>query len=88
MYPVAIIADIVGLIPIVNLFSDAVAAIALGIIGSATDVSLYSDSQVGMTLFTIALKAIPFVDFIPMWTIRVYFAKRGAKARKEQEGKL
>lgn len=85
MYVIAVIADLVGLIPIINWVSDAIAAIVLGLMGSAGGISLYRDSEVGMTLFTIVLKAIPFIDIVPMWTIRVYLAKQGAKKRMQQE---
>ncbi len=83
MYAIAVIGDILSLIPFVNIVSNVVTAIALGIAGSHTGVSLYSSSRIGMTLVTMLGEAIPFVSTLPLWTIRTYFAK---KAQKEEEG--
>ena len=79
MYIVAIIADIFSLIPIVNIVTDFIAAVLLGIIGSATGVSLYSSDRIGGTLLAILIEAVPGLSIIPTWTIRVYFAKKAAQ---------
>ena len=84
MYVIAIIGDLFGIIPIVNIVSDLVTAVALGIAGSETGVSLYSSETIGATLVTLVIEAIPGISIVPAWTIRVYFAKK--RARELQGG--
>lgn len=83
MYAIAIIGDILSAIPFVNIISNFVTAVALGIAGSHTGVSLYSSERIAGTLAAIVIETIPFVKIVPTWTIRVYFAKKGAQ---ESEG--
>jgi len=79
MYIIAVIGDLCGVIPIVNIVSDIFTAIALGIAGSHTGVSIYSGDRIGATLVVALIKAIPGVSIVPAWTIRVYFAKKQAR---------
>ncbi|MEK7133504.1 MAG: hypothetical protein AAB804_00345 [Patescibacteria group bacterium] len=76
MYVIAIMGDLLSLIPFVNIVSSPLTAIALGIAGSHTGVSLYSSNRIGMTLLTILGEAVPIVSMIPLWTVRVYLAKK------------
>ncbi len=83
MYAIAIIGDLLGIIPIVNIVSDIFTAITLGIVGSATGVSIYSEDRIGATIIVALIKAVPGISIIPAWTIRVYLAK---KHQKEIDG--
>ena len=76
MYAVAVIADILGLIPFVNIVTDILAAIILGIMADHEGINLYSIDRIGATLLTIGIEAIPGLSIVPAWTIRVYFAKQ------------
>lgn len=78
MYVIAVIGDLCSLIPFVNIVSNVVTAIALGIAGAETGVNIYSSNRIGATLFVLLIEAIPVVSIIPAWTIRVYFAKKNA----------
>lgn len=84
MYAVAILGDIASLVPVVNIFSGAITAIALAIIGSETGVSLYSGKRIGATFATLIAEVMPGLSALPLWTIRVYFAKQSAKKEKEE----
>ncbi len=79
MYAIAIIGDILSAVPFVNIVSNFIAAVALGIAGSHTGVSIYSSERIGATLAVIVVETIPFVKIVPTWTIRVYFAKKDAQ---------
>lgn len=87
MYVIAVIGDLVSLIPFVNIVSGFITGLLLGIAGSVEDVSLYSDKEIVSTLLTYVGEEIPIISMLPLWTIRVYVAKRAAKKRKEAEGK-
>jgi uncharacterized membrane protein YeaQ/YmgE (transglycosylase-associated protein family) len=82
VYAIAILGDIFGIIPFVNIVSDIITAIALGIVGSASGVNIYASDEIGATLFTGLIEAVPGASIIPAWTMRVYFAKKKAKAKK------
>jgi hypothetical protein len=82
MYIIAIIGDTFRIIPIVNLLSDGVTGFALYVAGEHTGISLYSDDQITATLVAYVAGAIPV---FPVWTTRVYFAKRDAKRRELEE---
>ena len=86
MYVIAVLGDIFSLIPIVNIVSDFVTAIALGIAGAETGVSIYSSDRIGATLLTILVEAIPGLSIVPAWTIRVWYAKKQARESGELEG--
>ncbi len=79
MYAIAVMGDILSAIPIVNIMSNFVTAVALGIAGSHTGVSLYSSERIAGTLAVMIVETIPFVKIVPSWTIRVYFAKKGTQ---------
>ncbi len=82
MYAIAVIGDLLSFIPFANIVSSPLTAIVLGIAGSHTGVRLYSSDRIGVTLATILGEAVPFVSMFPLWTIRVYLAKR----QEAQEG--
>lgn len=88
MYAVAIIADLCSIIPGVNFVSDFIAAVVLGIIGSATDTPLYSSDAIGPTLLTMLVEAIPGISIVPAWTIRVWYAKKMKREREAAEGSV
>jgi hypothetical protein len=79
MYFIAIMGDIFSFIPGVNIVSDFVTGVALGIAGSETGLSLYASDQIAATLATMLVEAVPGLSIVPTWTIRVYFRKRFAK---------
>ena len=83
MYAIAIIGDLLSLIPIVNLITTPATAIALSIAGSHTGVSLWTPERAGATLVCCVLELIPGISFIPTWTIRVWWAKRGQQSTSE-----
>ena len=83
MYIVAIIADILSLVPGLNVITNVAAAITLGIIGSETGVNLYSPERILATLAVIVTETIPGISIVPAWTVRVYFAKRHAQKQNE-----
>ncbi len=76
MYVVAILGDLLGMIPIVNLVSDPITGLVLYLVGSASDINVFSDDNIGPTLATMVVKAVPLISIVPAWTIRVYFAKK------------
>ncbi len=76
MYAIAIIGDVLSLVPFVNIVSNVATAIALGIAGSHTGVSLYSPERIAATLAVALAETVPGVSVLPLWTIRVYFAKK------------
>ena len=78
MYVIAIIGDVLGAIPFVNFVSDFLTMLALGIVGAATGVNLYSADKIGLTLVAGVIKMV--FGFVPAWTIRVYLAKRNSVA--------
>jgi len=82
MYAVAIIADILSVIPGLNFITNIIAAITLGIIGLETGVNLYSPDRVLATLAVIVIEMIPGVSIVPTWTLRVYFAKKDAQKQR------
>jgi hypothetical protein len=82
MYVIAVIGDVLGAIPIVNIVSDAGTALALFIAGAETGVSIYGSKGISKTLIAALVKAIPGVSIVPAWTIRVYLAKRQAREAK------
>lgn len=84
MYVIAVIGDLFSLIPILSIPTNFITAMALGIAGSHTGVSLFSSERIPATLVVMLLETIPFVKIVPSWTIRVYFAKKGAKESEEQ----
>ena len=84
MYVVAVIGDLLGMIPIVGILTDVGTAVALFIIGAETGVSIYANGGIGKTLVTALIKAIPGVSIVPAWTIRVYLAKKQAREAQGQ----
>ncbi len=78
MYVIAILGDLVGLIPFVNIVSSPVTAFALYVVGAGTSANIFSTNRIGATLFVLLIETIPGVSVIPAWTIRVYFAKKTA----------
>ena len=77
MYAVAITADLLGIIPGLNIIADIGAALILGFLGYEKGINIfYSDTRVLGTLVTFFLEAIPSVSFFPMWTLRVFLARR------------
>lgn len=76
MYAIAVIGDILSLVPGVNILSNFITAIALGMAGAGTQHSIYTDNRIAGTLGVIILEAIPGLSMIPAWTVRVYFAKK------------
>ena len=76
MYAVAVIGDIVGLIPFVNIITDLMTMTILWMMSDGRNKNIFSHRNMGGTLVTIVIEALPFVSMVPAWTIRVYLAKR------------
>lgn len=76
MYAIAVIGDILSLIPFLNVFSGICTAIALGIAGSHSGISLYSSDRAGGTFVAMLVELVPGISMVPAWTIRVYLAKK------------
>ena len=84
MYVVAVIGDILSLFPGLNIATGIVTGILLWIIGTSTGVNIFSGPNIGKTLLTLAVEETPVLSILPTWTVRVYFAKK--KARAENAG--
>ena len=74
MYAIAIIGDLLSVIPIVNWITIPVMIFALGIAGRETGVHLWTPKGAGATLACCGLEAV--LGFLPAWTVRVYWAKK------------
>ncbi len=79
MYAIAFIADLFSIVPVLNIVTDIIAAGLLFMIGEAEGINIFSSDNIGGTLATMLVEAIPGLSIIPAWTIRVYFAKQAAK---------
>jgi hypothetical protein len=76
MYVIAVIGDLCSLVPLLNMVTTPITAIALGIAGAGTKHSIYSDKRIGGTLAVILVETLPIISFVPAWTLRVYMAKQ------------
>lgn len=76
MYVVAIIGDLLSFIPVVNIVTDILTMMILWMMSNGRNKNIFSNKNRAGTLLTVLLEAIPFVSWIPTWTIRVYLAKR------------
>ena len=76
MYAIAIIGDVLSLIPILNIFSNMGTAFALYIAGKAERVDIYSGPGVLLTLIVLVVETVPGFSIFPTWTIRVWIAKK------------
>ena len=83
MYVIAVIGDLLSIVPVVNVVSGFATGLALAIVGAHTGVSIYSSRGIGKTLLTILVEMIPGLSIIPAWTIRVYLAKKEAREAGE-----
>lgn len=83
MYTIAIIGDILSVVPFVNIVSGFGTVVALSMFSSKEE-DVFSSENMGGTLFTTALEMIPGISALPLWTVRVYLTKQ--KARKRRGG--
>jgi hypothetical protein len=81
MYAIAIIGDLLSLVPYVNFVSAFGTAVALSMFASDDEDVLSSDNA-GGTLLTFIIEAIPGISTVPAWTTRVYLAKRRARQKR------
>jgi hypothetical protein len=90
MYAVAIVGDVLGFllgwIPGMSFIIGPLTAFGLYIVGSIEDVHLFSADNIVITIVYAVAEGMPFVSMVPLWTIRVFVAKRKAKRDKEAEG--
>ena len=86
MYIVAAIGDLASFIPFVNMFSNPITIIALAIVGGETGLSLFSSNRIPLTLATCVAEEIPGVASLPLWTLRVYLAKREEAEEQKKAG--
>lgn len=82
MYVIAVIGDLLSLIPFVNIFSGIGTSLALFLAEGEGKVRFYSPEQIGITLAVMGGELIPGVSAMPLWTIRVFLAKRLAASRE------
>ena len=80
MYVIAIIADLLGAIPIVNMVVFPVAAAALYTAGKTEGVNIFGPDMIGRTFVVMFLKFMPGLSTFALfaWTARVFLAKRQA----------
>lgn len=83
MYAVAIIGDILSLVPGLNIATGLITGGLLWIVGEATGENIFSTSRIGGTLLAFLVEEIPIFSIFPAWTLRVYLAK---KDTAESEG--
>ncbi len=90
MYLVAILGDLFSLLPFVNFFSTPITGFLLWVLGSEENGKIYGGGATGLTLLTYAVELGPLIAGLPMWTGRVFLAKREAKQKREasQGGKV
>lgn len=79
MYAIAIIGDILSLIPFVNVVSTPITAFILTRVCRRHGIDLWSTNNAAATLASFVLELIPGISFIPIWTIRVWFAQHTQK---------
>ena len=85
MYAIAVIGDLCSIIPGLNIITDILTAMALYMAGHHQGVNIFSPDNVGLTIGTMIGEAIPGISIIPFWTLRVYFAKKAAKAAEQEQ---
>ena len=73
----AVIFDLLSLIPILGTLTSIIAVITFGIMGAHLGVSMYSGNRALSTIFTSVIEVIPFINWIPTWTIRIMALKYG-----------
>ena len=78
MLAIAVMGDLLSLIPGVNIISNIITAAALFIVSGESHVKLYSHDYIGGTLATIVAETVPGISMLPLWTVRVLLAKRQA----------
>lgn len=76
MYTIAIIGDLLGIIPGFNIVTDGITAFLLYHIGRREGIDIYSSENIVGTLGVIFLEAVPGLSSLPSWTLRVYLAKK------------
>lgn len=81
MYTIAIIGDLLSLIPMVNIVTGFLTAAALNMFAS-NDEDILSSDNIGGTLVAMVIELTSGASSIPAWTIRVYLAKRRARQRR------
>ena len=79
LYVIAVLGDLASFWPGVNIVSGAITTMLLGIVGSATGVSLFSSSRIGGTLGMILAEEMPVIASFPTFTLRVYLANNDGK---------
>ncbi len=86
MYAIAIVGDLLSLIPFVNIITDVVTAALLKIAASPEEDIFAHDT--GMTLFMLVVEFIPGLAMFPTFTLRVWWAKRRAKKLSESSSSV
>lgn len=82
MYTIAVIGDITGAIPVLNIVVDFITAIALWIGGEITGVQIFGGPRVGLTIATMVVEAVPVLAMAPTWTLRVWYEKKQKEAEE------
>ncbi len=85
MYLIAIIGDLLSLIPFLNILTTPIIAFALWIAGLETGVEIFGKNRTAWTVAAIFIEMIPGVSFIPAWTTRVWIAKSLHSPQKNEE---
>ena len=83
MYAIAIVGDLLSLVPFVNIVSGVCVAVLLALASDLEGVNLYSSKRIGLTPTTILIELVPGLSMIPTWTIRVWIAKRQQQSGTE-----
>jgi hypothetical protein len=79
MYVVAVIGDLLGLIPFVNVVTGFMTLCILGVMGLESGVNIFSGKNIFGTLVMLVVEEVPGLSVLPGFTIRVWLAKRAAR---------
>ncbi|MCL9972187.1 MAG: hypothetical protein NBV63_02135 [Candidatus Pacebacteria bacterium] len=86
MFAIAILGDLLSLIPGVNLFSTIFTATGLAVVGAGTKQSIFRGAGGATTMATILVEIIPGLSMLPTWTLRVALNSAFSKDDKKSAG--